>query len=186
MGERAAQGVQRRDGAQHVAEAAQRAQHDHGARPQPLEGVARPHLVARHDASPAPDGARSHVDVLIPTCDRPHALAVTLTSLTAQSYRPLRIVVSDQSGRPDELARCGELQAVLRLLPVRGIPVRVLRHVPRRGMAEQRQFLLDQADAPAVLFLDDDVILEPDLVERLERALCDPCASASSAARSLV
>jgi GT2 family glycosyltransferase len=38
-------------------------------------------------------------------------------------------------------------------------------------MAEQRQFLFGHATAPAVLFLDDDVIVEPELVERLLRAL---------------
>jgi hypothetical protein len=38
-------------------------------------------------------------------------------------------------------------------------------------LAEQRQFLLDQATAPRVLFLDDDIILEPDLLERLVRVL---------------
>ena len=37
------------------------------------------------------------VDVLIPTCNRPTALAITLTALIAQSWSPLRVVVSDQS-----------------------------------------------------------------------------------------
>ena len=43
-------------------------------------------------------------------------------------------------------------------------------------MAEHRQFLLDQVRAPYALFLDDDVLTEPDLVRRLvnamERARC--------------
>lgn len=39
--------------------------------------------------------------------------------------------------------------------------------LPRRGIAEQRQFLLDQAKATYSLFLDDDLILEPDVVERM-------------------
>ena len=37
------------------------------------------------------------VDVLIPTCERPAALAVTLTALAASTSPPMRIVVSDQS-----------------------------------------------------------------------------------------
>ncbi|MER3439745.1 MAG: glycosyl transferase, partial [Chloroflexota bacterium] len=38
-------------------------------------------------------------------------------------------------------------------------------------MAEQRQFLLDQAKAPYALFLDDDVILEPDILARMLTAI---------------
>ena len=37
------------------------------------------------------------IDILIPTYRRPAALAVTLTSLCAQTYRGFRVVVSDQT-----------------------------------------------------------------------------------------
>jgi hypothetical protein len=110
------------------------------------------------------------VDVLIPTYERPAALAVTLTALAAQSGPRLRIVISDQSEARD-LPALPELAAVLRLLQARGRDVELHRHLPRRGMAEQRQFLLDKARAPYALFLDDDVIVEPDLVDRLVRAI---------------
>ncbi len=110
------------------------------------------------------------VDVLIPTCERPAALAVTLASLCAQDFRDFRIVISDQTLDGDPL-RNGEVSAVLRVLRLHGHEVCVHRHLPRRGMAEQRQFLLDQALAPFALFLDDDLILEPDVVGRMYRAL---------------
>ena len=155
---RRAQRTKGGDGAQHVAEARQRTDHEDAAGAQPRE---------RADVG---EGPRA-VDVLVPTVDRPSALAVTLVSVAFQTHRPLRVVVSDQSERPGTLSACAELQAVLRLLPVLGIRVEVVRHMPRHGMAEQRQFLLGRATAPAVLFLDDDVIIEPTLVERLERAL---------------
>jgi glycosyltransferase involved in cell wall biosynthesis len=61
----------------------------------------------------------------------------------------------------------GEVQAVLRVLRARGHVVDIYKHLPRRGMAEQRQFLLEQAKASYSLFLDDDLILEPDVVERM-------------------
>jgi GT2 family glycosyltransferase len=108
--------------------------------------------------------------VLVPTCNRPAALAVTLTALAAQSTAALRIVVSDQSDGEPVFAR-PEVQAVLRYLHASGRLVETLRHVPRRGMAEQRAFLLAQARARFCLFLDDDVILEPDLVARLHRTI---------------
>jgi GT2 family glycosyltransferase len=110
------------------------------------------------------------IDVLVPTCNRPAALAVTLTSLGAQAGGLLRIVISDQSDGAGPFEQ-PEVQAVLRYLRARGHVVEALRHLPRRGMAEQRDFLLAQAVAPYCLFLDDDVILEPDLVVRLHRAI---------------
>src|SRR6185437_6254912 len=110
------------------------------------------------------------LDVLVPTCDRPEALAVTLTSLGAQTLSSFRVVVSDQSERadlPDGAVGAPEVLTPLRLLRARGREVETHRHLPRRGLAEQRQFLLDQAHARYALFLDDDVLCEPDLLERL-------------------
>ncbi|WP_439566522.1 glycosyltransferase family 2 protein, partial [Gloeocapsopsis crepidinum] len=57
----------------------------------------------------------STIDILIPTYRRPAALAVTLTSLIAQSYRDFRIIISDQTEESDATAT-GEVQAVLRVL----------------------------------------------------------------------
>lgn len=110
------------------------------------------------------------VDVLIPTRDRPCALAVTLAALSAQTCRSMRIIISDQSDGPGPFVQ-GEIQALMRYLRHAGIEVLALRNLPRRGMAEQRAFLLAQAEAPYCLFLDDDVITEPTLVERLLRAI---------------
>lgn len=106
------------------------------------------------------------VDILIPTYRRPAALAVTLTSLISQTCRDFRIVISDQTEDSDSVAT-GEVQAVLRVLRAHGHAVETFKHLPRRGIAEQRQFLLDQAKATYSLFLDDDLILEPDVVERM-------------------
>lgn len=108
----------------------------------------------------------SAVDVLIPTYRRPAALAVLLTSLLAQTHRGFRVVVSDQTEERDALG-AGEVQAVVRVLRLRGHEVDLHRHLPRRGVAEHRQSLLDRARAPYALFVDDDLILEPDLLERL-------------------
>jgi GT2 family glycosyltransferase len=110
------------------------------------------------------------LDVLVPTSGRPGALAVTLTSLACSTVRDLRLVVSDQSdGAPsydDPVVR-----GVLRVLEHHGTRVELHRHLPRRGMAEQREFLLQQATADRVLFLDDDLLLEPDAVATLMEAM---------------
>lgn len=130
-----------------------------------------PELYARRRGG-RDDAPEARVDVLIPTCDRLAGLAVTLTSLFAQDFRDFRIVISDQgeSSRADESA---EVKAIVRLLVARGVEVEMHRHLPRRGLAEQRDFLLQQARAPYVLFLDDDVIVEPDLISRLVEAIRD-------------
>lgn len=110
------------------------------------------------------------VDVLIPACDRPAELAVTLAGLAAQSHPSFRVVVSDQSeGRPgwDHPAAA----AMVRVLRAGGREVAVLQHLPRRGLAEHRQFLFEHSTADRCLFLDDDIWLEPDALERLQAAL---------------
>ncbi|MFL5722517.1 MAG: glycosyltransferase, partial [Chloroflexota bacterium] len=84
--------------------------------------------------------------------------------------QPLRVVVSSQSPETEPVLS-DEALAVTRVLRAQGREVEVVRHLPRRGMAEHRQSLLDRATAPYALFLDDDVILEPDLVERLVRSI---------------
>ena len=110
------------------------------------------------------------VDVLVPTRDRPVELAATLAGLAAQQGVALRVVVSDQSDGPASFDTPAAATLV-RALRYRGVPVELLRHLPRRGIAEHRAFLLDRASAPAVLFLDDDVWLEPGVVARLHGAL---------------
>jgi GT2 family glycosyltransferase len=109
------------------------------------------------------------VDVLVPTYERPGALAVTLTSLLGQTFRDFRVVVSDQGREP--VLDAPEPLAVVRVLRLRGHEVEVHRNLPRRGLAEQRQFLLDRARAPLGLFVDDDVVLEPGLLGRLVRTI---------------
>ena len=125
------------------------------------------------------------IDVLIPTCDRAAALAVALTALGSQTWPLLRIVIADQS---DGAGACAtrEVQAVLRYLRVAGRSVESHRRLPRRGMAEQRAFLLAQARARFCLFLDDDVILEPGLIARLVGVIEEQgCGFAGSAPHGL-
>lgn len=125
------------------------------------------------------------VDVLVPTADRPAELAVTLAGLAAQDDPRFRVIVSDQStGAPDFEAPA--VAAMVRVLEAQGRPVELHRHLPKRGLAEHRQFLLDRASAPSVLFLDDDVWLEPGLLGRMERALRElGCGLVGSAVQGL-
>lgn len=120
----------------------------------------------------AASAASVDLDVLVPTRDRPVELATTLAGLAAQAGPEaprMRVVVSDQSdGTPgwDTPA----VRTLTRWWRYRGTPVELHRHRPRRGIAEHRAALLERAHAPAVLFLDDDVWLEPGVVARLWQA----------------
>jgi GT2 family glycosyltransferase len=115
-------------------------------------------------ASPSAD-----VDVLVPSCERPDALAVTLSGLAGQDLRGLRVVVSDQSRRP--VAGAPLVRAMVRVIEQHGGVVEIDHHLPRHGVAENRAHLLERSQAPYVLFLDDDVWLEPWAVRRLRGAL---------------
>lgn len=110
------------------------------------------------------------IDVLVPTVGRSAELAVTLAGLAAQDDPTFRVIVSDQSDDGSGVLE-PSTQAMVRVLRAQGREVRLVRHLPRRGLAEHRQSLLDRATAPAVLFLDDDVWLEPGQLQRLHDAL---------------
>lgn len=110
------------------------------------------------------------IDVLVPTRGRPVELATTLAGLAAQAGPAFSLTISDQSdGEPSW--ETPSAWTVIRWLRRRGVEVALHRHGPPRGMAEQRAFLLSCASAPEVLYLDDDVWLEPGALARLHRAL---------------
>lgn len=108
--------------------------------------------------------------VLIPTFERPKALAVTLTSLCYQIEQNFEVVISDQSAN-DNIYNDKTIQTVINLLKLHGHPVSILKNFPPKGMAQQRQFLLDHSNSNYSFFLDDDVILEPYVLQNLKHTL---------------
>ena len=110
------------------------------------------------------------VDVLIPTCSRKTALAVTLAGLLAQTFHDYAVVISDQTPTEPYL-QDGEIVTLCRVLELAGHPVRTLTNLPRRGMAQQRQFLLEQSQAPLLHYLDDDILLGPGMLERMVQVI---------------
>ncbi|HEX6293275.1 MAG TPA: glycosyltransferase family A protein [Herpetosiphonaceae bacterium] len=107
------------------------------------------------------------VDVLIPTCGRKTALAMLLTSLLGQTFTDFDVVISDQSLPDESYLDTIELRSAIQALEWRGHRVRTYRHLPRRGMAEQRHFLLEQSQAAYIHYLDDDVVLDPPVMARM-------------------
>jgi GT2 family glycosyltransferase len=105
------------------------------------------------------------VDVLLPTYNRLPSLVMTLSGVATQSLADLRVIVSDQSAAPVEDVPV--LRTLRRVIEARGGSVEWHYRVPSRGIAEQRHFLLSRATADAVLFLDDDVLMEPWVLGRM-------------------
>ncbi len=109
------------------------------------------------------------VTVLIPTYSRTVELAITLTSLAYQEYKNFSIFISDQNR--GDVFKNESIQTPIRFLEKRGINVEIKKNLPRQGMAQQRQFLLDNSKTKYSLSLDDDVILEPWAIKNMIKAL---------------
>jgi glycosyltransferase involved in cell wall biosynthesis len=109
------------------------------------------------------------VDVLLPTYNRLTSLIMTLSGVAAQTYADMHVIVADQSHYPVEQEQV--VQTLRRVIEARGGSVEWHTRPQINGIVEQRDFLLRQATAGAVLYLDDDVFMEPWVVERLLETL---------------
>ena len=109
------------------------------------------------------------VDVLLPTCNRLPSFIMTLAGVATQDLADLRVVVADQSDHP--VREEPTVQALNRVVEARGGSVEWHHRPQIHGIAEQRDFLLRRATAPWVLYLDDDVLMEPWVVARLLEAI---------------
>jgi GT2 family glycosyltransferase len=108
------------------------------------------------------------LDILIATRNRLDSLIMTLAGVAEQGVSDVHVVVADQSD--ERGCESGVVKALLRVIEARGGDVEWhMREV--RGIAEQRDFLLGRASADAVLYLDDDVLMEPWVVARLLETL---------------
>ena len=107
----------------------------------------------------------ARVSVLIPTYERPESLAATLAGVASQTVADLHVVVSSQGRHRAEDSAVA--RAMARVISSRGGSVE-WHHREPRGIAGQRHFILGRAaGSEAVLFPDDDVFIEPFVVQRL-------------------
>lgn len=120
---------------------------------------------------PGPQPTAASVDVLLPTINRLESLILTLSGVASQTRTRLRVVVADQSDEPAAASQV--VQTLRRVIEARGGSVEWHYRPDRRGIAEQRDFLLRHATGRAVLYLDDDVFMEPHVIEMLLEVLDD-------------
>jgi hypothetical protein len=82
------------------------------------------------------------VDILIPTYGRKTGLAVVLTSLIGQTFSDFNVIISDQTKEEEIYLESIEIQTLVQDLRWQGHEMVLHRHLPQRGLAEHRQFLL--------------------------------------------
>jgi GT2 family glycosyltransferase len=109
------------------------------------------------------------VDILLPTINRHAEFVMALCGIATQTLNGLHVIVADQSDRPVHKTRA--VQALERIIRARGGTVAWHHRKPSHGICEQRNFLLKQADADYVLYLDDDVLMESWVVDKLLEAI---------------
>ncbi len=115
----------------------------------------------------------SPVTVIIPTKNRPHNLQLATRSLFAQTCHPGLLIIVDQS--PDDTSRlCVEAElAAAKIERGAGWNLQYVRDPAISGAAAARNRAMATATGDIWLFLDDDVVLEPDFVEQLRATYRD-------------
>ena len=105
------------------------------------------------------------VSVIVPTIGRPESLRRLLESILGQTVRPTEVVVADGSSDPatEQLLAAPEWTA-------RGLAVHRVSVQPPNAV-RQRHAAVAQATGELLLFLDDDIVLEPDCLQRLIETL---------------
>jgi glycosyltransferase involved in cell wall biosynthesis len=106
---------------------------------------------------------RSSLAVLIPTLNRPHDLEIAVRTLLAQTVLPHELIIIDQS-LSDESER--RVRALFENSAA-AVALRYTRDTTIKSLAIARNVALDQNRCEIFLFLDDDVELEQDFIERL-------------------
>ncbi len=95
--------------------------------------------------------------VIIPSYRRPESLVKELIDLSAQTLKPEKVIIVDSSPEDLLLDRKDFPSCIaITYLTYQGIP----------NVSRQRNIALRKVQTPWILFLDDDVKFEPDLIEK--------------------
>lgn len=101
------------------------------------------------------------VSVIVPTFNRPDALALAITSILNQTYQNFEVIIVNDGG----------CDVRLNVSPEAEHRVRYISHETNRGLAATRNTALRAARGTYVAYLDDDDIFYPDHLEVLVHAL---------------
>ena len=105
--------------------------------------------------------------VAIPTKNRPRDLAITIGSVLSQTVIPKQLIVIDQSVTDESRQQVATLFQQLHPEVRTTLQLSYVQDVSLSGLTAARNRALSVVEAEIVLFLDDDVVLEPDFIEQI-------------------
>src|ERR1051326_8998788 len=128
-----------------------------------------PSMTTIQDQSGLAPGAKAssnlRVSVVIPTKDRVEPLCQTIESVSSQTITPLQIIIIDQSS--NTVPKDAVEKTWQKLGPPKNFSLNYISDGTLSGSSTARNVGIDLARGDVILFLDDDVILEPDFIERM-------------------
>jgi len=105
------------------------------------------------------------IKILLPTSDRPEVIGFALNSLAQQTHPPDEIIVFDNGSIP--IFSNFVNRAIWDILGEKNIKTEYIRINKRVGIVFARRVLLEKVYDEHFMFLDDDIILEPNYIETL-------------------
>jgi len=102
----------------------------------------------------------------IPVKDRPVELALLLQSLLNQTFQRFQVLLVNDCQETDFLSENSTVRGLLKLLEGRGSPVTIVKG-DHKGPQYCGQRILENAATELIFRLDDDVVLQPDCLEKL-------------------
>lgn len=109
------------------------------------------------------------VSVVIPTKNRPSDLRAAVASLLRQTRLPLELLIVDQSAGNESRKAVEQAFAEAPTDAASGVALVYIHDPAIPGGAVARNRAMDDARGDVWLFLDDDVVLEPDFIEEICR-----------------
>jgi GT2 family glycosyltransferase len=110
---------------------------------------------------------RPSLAAVIPTKNRADDLEAAVKTVLSQTTLPVQLIVIDQSATEQSERRIKNLFAECNLHPDGPVDLMYLRDADISGLTAARNRSLNLVRSEIVLFLDDDVLLEPDFVDRI-------------------
>lgn len=104
------------------------------------------------------------VSVVIPTCDREKSLKLLLDSILQQTKLPKEVIIVDDG---DDFKTHDLTKQQRKCFSDKGIRLKYLRNLKEKSVSIVRNFGAMQAKEEIILFLDDDIILDKQYIEKI-------------------
>jgi glucosyl-dolichyl phosphate glucuronosyltransferase len=128
--------------------------------------------VEPHSAAVPEDDFMS-MAVIVPTRNRPVDLPVAVSTVLAQTVLPSEMIIVDQSPQDDSKRAIAELFATAGDRVCQQVALKYIHNPAISGLTTARNEALRHSRSDVVLFLDDDVELESDFIEKLLTAYAE-------------